>query len=243
MVMPDESQKLLPPYLPYKTLLSSLDNLGQGIPPKLDRSIWKNQPGTVQSQILSAYKFLGLMNDASGPTESLRELVQHRATPGVTMKKIIEAKYKAILTHDLSIMTTTMLNSEFETAFGIDGETKKKAVRFFLQAAKANGFTLSKFLLDQTRASSGARKRKSSKREGEPADNGFEDENEPEADKTVKTVELESGGRLSFSLSVDLFALSKTDREFVFGLIDTLQGYEAKHIAPQSNSAAKGGSE
>jgi hypothetical protein len=78
--MADES-KSIPPYLPYKTLLSSLENLGQGIPPKIDRSIWKNQPGTVQSQILSAYKFLGLMNDTTGPTEALRELVTNRSTP------------------------------------------------------------------------------------------------------------------------------------------------------------------
>lgn len=228
--MPDEQQsKLSPPYLPYKTLLSSLENLGQGIPPKLDRSIWKNQPGTVQSQILSAYKFLGLMNDASGPTESLKELVQHRATPRDVMKKIIEARYKAILAHDLSIMTTTMLNSEFETAFGVESETKKKAVRFFLQAAKANGFALSKFLLDQTRVSTGTRKKRASKRDNDTAvDNGLDDEDANGTEREVKTITLKSGGELSFSLSVDLFALSKDDREFVFGLIDTLQAYEAK---------------
>jgi len=226
--MPDEQPKLSPPYLPYKTLLSSLDNLGQGIPPKLDRSIWKNQPGTVQSQILSAYKFLGLMNDASGPTELLRELVQHRATPGPVMKKIIEAKYKPILTHDLTTMTTTMLNSEFETAFGVEAETKKKAVRFFLQATKANGFTLSKFLLDQTRVSAGTRKKRTKRDSDNNGDNGLDEDGDVAAEREVKTIALKSGGELSFSLTVDLFALSKDDREFVFGLIDTLQAYEAK---------------
>src|SRR6185437_6130915 len=181
--MPDEQPKLSPPYLPYKTLLSSLDNLGQGIPPKLDRSIWKNQPGTVQSQILSAYKFLGLMNDASGPTELLRELVQHRATPGPVMKKIIE--------------------------------TKKKAVRFFLQATKANGFTLSKFLLDQTRVSAGTRKKRTKRDSDNNGDNGLDEDGDVAAEREVKTIALKSGGELSFSLTVDLFALSKDDREFV----------------------------
>lgn len=227
--MTDES-KLVPPYLPYKTLLSSLENLGQGIPPKIDRSIWKNQPGTVQSQILSAYRFLGLMSETTGPTESLKELVKNRATPGPMLKKIIEEKYKPILAHDLSTMTTTMLGSEFEAAFGVDGETKKKSIRFFLQAAKANGFTLSKFLLDQTRAASaGPRKKRISARDaGQGADETDESEVEENGDGTKKTITLKSGGQLSIAVSVDLFELSKEDREFVFGLIDSLKEYEAE---------------
>lgn len=227
--MPDGS-KPVPPYLPYKTLISSLENLGQGIPPRLDRSIWKNQPGTVQSQILSAYKFLGLMNETTGPTEELHELVKNRATPGPTLKKIIEEKYKPILAHDLSTMTTKMLNSEFESAFNVDGETKKKGVRFFLQASKANGFTLSKFLLDQTRVSStGPRKKRPSTRDSEQgaADETLDEETEGAG--MQKTISLQSGGQLSVSISVDLFELSTADREFVFGLIDSLKNYAAKN--------------
>jgi hypothetical protein len=225
--MSDES-KLVPPYLPYRTLMSSLENLGQGIPPKIDRSIWKNQPGTVQSQILSAYRFLGLMDDSTAPTESLRMLVEHRVTPGPTLKKILEDKYKPLLAHDLATMTTTMLNVEFEKAFGVDGETKKKGVRFFLQATKANGFTLSKFLLDQTRATGSVPRKKRSNRDSEPEIDDTEGDPETPETGTKKTIALQSGGQLSISLSVDLFELSRTDREFVFGLIDSLRDYEVK---------------
>jgi hypothetical protein len=235
--MADDS-KLVPPYLPYKTLLSSLENLGEGIPPKLDRSIWKNQPGTVQSQILSAYKFLGLMNDTTGPTDALRDLVAHRSTPGPALKKIIEERYKPLLAHDLSTMTTTMLSSEFESAFSVDGETKKKGIRFFLQATKANGFTLSKFLLDQTRTSSSSPRRKRSASrdlEQQIADDDGEGEVEGATERTRKTITLESGGQLTVSLSVDLFGLSKTDRAFVFGVIDSLHEYEAKHSATEGH--------
>jgi hypothetical protein len=223
--------KLVPPYLPYKTLLSSLENLGQGIPPKIDRSIWKNQPGSVQSQILSAYKFLGLIDDTTGPTDTLRDLVKNRSTPGPTLKKIIEDKYKPILVHDLATMTTTMLSAEFDSAFKLDGETKKKGIRFFLQATKANGFTLSKFLLDQTRAvSTGPRKKRNGKLESDlDAIELKSEEVAAQTKGTRKTVTLLSGGQLSISLSVDLFELSKVDRDFVFGLIDTLQEYETKN--------------
>lgn len=224
-----DNGKLVPPYLPYKTLISSLENLAQGIPPKLDRSIWKNQPGTVQSQILSAYKFLGLMNESTEPTDILRVLVEHRSSPTPVMKKIIDDKYKAILDrHPLNTMTTTMLGNEFEAAFQVDGETKKKGIRFLLQAAKANGFVLSKFLLDQTRAT-GPRKKRNGKRENDPDTEELVEDEAITVLGTQKTIGLQSGGQLSISLSVDLFALSKIDREFVFGLIDTLQKYEADY--------------
>ena len=154
--MPEETKgKATPPYLPYKTLIGSLENLGQGVPPKIDRSIWKNQPGSVQSQILSAYKFLGLIDDSTNPTPVLRKLVEHRASPASVLKPLIEERFSDVLKHDLATMTTAMLNSEFETVYGVDGDVKKKATRFFIQAAKANGMTLSKFLLDQTRVSTG----------------------------------------------------------------------------------------
>ena len=63
------------------------------------------------------------------------------------------------------------------------------------------------------------------------------DEDPPTTPKrTEKTVSLLSGGRLSISLSVDLFELlSKEDRDFVFGLIDMLQAYEAKNPTKEEN--------
>ena len=196
----------------------------------LDRSIWKNQPGIVQSQILSAYKFLGLMSDSSEPTDVLKFLVEHRSSPAPTMKKLIEDKYKVILEkHPLNTMTTTMLNSEFESAFQVDGETKKKGIRFFLQAAKANGFLLSKFLLDQTRASSGLRKKRTTARDTDQNLDEIEGSDpEENGTGTKKTITLSSGGQLSIAVSVDLFELSKPDRDFVFGLIDSLKEYAAR---------------
>ncbi len=88
----EQNGKLTPAYLPYKTLLSSLENLAAGIPPKIDRSIWKNQPGTVQSQILSAYKFLGLIDEQSQPTPTLKKLVENRTSPTEALKVIVEEK-------------------------------------------------------------------------------------------------------------------------------------------------------
>jgi hypothetical protein len=228
--MPEETKgKATPPYLPYKTLISSLENLGQGVPPKIDRSIWKNQPGSVQSQILSAYKFLGLIDDLTNPTPTLKKLVEHRASPASVLKPLVEERFSDVLKHDLATMTTAMLNSEFETVYGVEGDVKKKATRFFLQAAKANGMTLSKFLLDQTRASSGPRKKRAKRADDTDDTDDVLDDDSVSSKGTSKAINLRSGGgQLTISLSVDLFELSKPDRDFVFGLIDSLRDYESK---------------
>jgi hypothetical protein len=44
------------PYLPFKTFLSSLEPFSQGIPPKIDRTLW-NQSGFVQGLIMNAYRW------------------------------------------------------------------------------------------------------------------------------------------------------------------------------------------
>lgn len=39
------------------------------------------------------------------------------------------------------------------------------------------------------------------------------------------TVDLQSGGRVTVSVSMNIFDLSTTDREFVIDLVDRLKGY------------------
>jgi hypothetical protein len=200
------------------------------VPPKIDRSIWKNQPGTVQSQIFSAYKFLGLIDDVTHPTPTLRKLVEQRSSPSGVLKPLIEERFPEVLKHDLATMTTAMLNTEFGTVYGVDGDVRKKAMRFFLQAAKANGMTLSKFLLDQTRVSTGPRKKRA-KRDVDDAngtENNLDNGEETPSVGTKRQVTLISGGELKLTISVDLFELSTEDRNFVFGLIDSLKAYEQK---------------
>ena len=85
-------------------------------------------------------------------------------------------------------------------------------------------------------SSSGPRKKRASTRDSEQGGiEGVEDdETENTPTGTRKTITLQSGGQLSIALSVDLFELSKSDREFVFGLIDSLHNYEVNGSAKES---------
>jgi hypothetical protein len=226
-----EKTKVTPAYLPLRTFLNSFENLAQGIPPRIDRSIWKNQPGGVQSQIVGAYRFFGLIDEQDHPTKKLQDLVQNRQKPAEQIKQLVEERYASILENDLGTMTSTLLDEYFDAAFDSQGETKRKAITFFLSALKLSGFTLSSFLQDKMKAGSGPRKKRMTNKRSENPDDGEEDENLADDGQTTgstKTIELMSGGAITLSVSVDVISMSGSDRTFVFELIDKLQEYETR---------------
>ncbi len=230
------SNKLTPPYLPYRTFLSSLDKLAEGVPPRIDRGIWKNQTGTIQSLIMGAYRFFGLIDDQSKPTKTLHDLVAHRDKPNEYVKAVLEEKYSEVIKHNLSTMTEALINEYFEDAFGVEGDTKRKCITFFLQAAKAVGIPLSTFLQSQVRVrTSGTRRRRREENDGD-LDELESDEPIQQQPGEAKTVELRSGGTLTLSASLKFFDMAADDRTFVFELIDKLREYEQR-----SQKSAQGG--
>ena len=79
-VSPDSTVKVTAAaYLPFRTFLSAIESLEHGIPKNIDRTIWRNQSGVTQSQILMAFRFFGLVDDSDQPTELLHELVEKKA--------------------------------------------------------------------------------------------------------------------------------------------------------------------
>jgi len=239
--MPDSTNnKLTPPYLPYRTFLGSFERLAEGVPPRIDRGIWKNQTGTIQSLIMGAYRFFGLINEQNHPSQKLKDIVAHRDAPNNYIKPLLEEKYAEIIKHNLSTMTEALINEFFEEAFGVDGDTKRKAITFFLQAAKAVEMPLSSFLQSQVRVrTTGSRRRvrRDDNNGAEIEDNG--DEEIQQAGES-KSVELRSGGTLTLSASVKFFDMDSGDRTFVFELLDKLRDYERKsHEHAQAGGATK----
>src|SRR5258708_37611366 len=91
------------PYLPFKTFLNSLDTFVHGIPPKLDRTVWKSQAGLVQGLIMNTYRFFGLADDNDAPGPYLEEMVKQPEKRPETLRFLVEAQYSDILDqHDLT---------------------------------------------------------------------------------------------------------------------------------------------
>jgi hypothetical protein len=163
-----ENVRSTPPYVPYKTFINSLDVFeAHGLPPQIDRGIWKTQPGGIQGLLLASYKFLGLVNDSGVPKERLASLVKDKAHRPQQIEALLKEAYPEILgKHELAKMTTKMLEDEFESAYSVVGDTKRKGITFFLQAAKGAQMPLSGFLESQVRVVRRARKNGAKKDSG-----------------------------------------------------------------------------
>jgi hypothetical protein len=210
-----EAGRPVVPYVPFKTFVAALDTLEAGLPNQLDRSVWPSYSGAIQGQLLGAFRFLGLMDESNCPTPALGELVSKRGARRELLRGLIERHYRTLVALDLTRTSPRQLD-EAMRQYGLSGATHKKALSFFLQAAQFAGLPLSVLLRAKTRTAAFGHKR--------AAAAAVPDAPAPALSRTVR---LRSGGTLTVTASLDLFALGGEDRKLVFDLIDRLQEYES----------------
>src|SRR5437868_1942243 len=103
-VTPEVNGKVAPAaYVPFKTFLSAVEALGQGIPKQIDRTMWRSQSGVVQSQIMMALRFFSLVDDDDRPTIVLHRLVdapQEKRPEQIAA--LLRYAYRDIVDHDLT---------------------------------------------------------------------------------------------------------------------------------------------
>jgi hypothetical protein len=216
------------PYLAFLTFLGAIEALEHGIPKKLDRTMWPTQSGLVQGQILMAFRFFDLVDDQDRPTDLLRGLVEDKDNRTGVLTTILNSSYTALIDHDLTKMTPKMLEDEMER-YNVTGDTKRKAVTFFLRAAKYVGMPMHPLLSSMVR-NSGPRKRRTKRLiVSEPAASADLAVDNTRTQGSTKTVRLSNGGTVTLTISSDPFTLPSEDRKFVFDLVDTLQGYATAH--------------
>ena len=65
-----------PPYVPYRTFRTFLEFLKEGIPDRIDRSVWVSRfSGSSGMQLMTSLKALNLIDDLGMPSSDLEKLV------------------------------------------------------------------------------------------------------------------------------------------------------------------------
>jgi hypothetical protein len=234
--MADETLKAAV-YIAFSSFKNSIDQLSNGVPNVIDRSVFPGMSGGVQNQLFAGMRFLGLIDDKSVPLPALLELaVPDEAARKTQLKEILQRSYAQLFALDLMKSTPAQLLEKMRTAYGVSGDTAEKAMRFFLSACQYVGIPISPlFKMDKPSngGSAGGARRK-----------GRKPKQKAETVTTVdssgggggtgtggggesRSVTLRSGGTLTISASAGFLSLSSGDRNFVFGLIDKLEEYEA----------------
>jgi hypothetical protein len=234
--MADDAKGKAAVYVSWLTFKRSLDALAQGMPNVVDKSVFPGMAWGVQNQLMAGLKFLGLIDNEGRPTAGLHALaVTDETERKEKLKTILKERYADLFALDLEKATPAQLADTIASAYNVNGDTREKAVRFFLLAVQYAGIPVGRHI--QPRATGNgspvARKRRSSPRPKIQGENQGEDENLDQSPATPptgtgRTVELRSGGTLTVSASMDVFKLSPADRTFVFSLIDKLAEYEGE---------------
>ena len=150
--MADEKRTVSLPYVSFKTILNMADRLAPEPPPRIDRSVVAYLSGGYQTQVIAASKALGLIDEAGVPSADLVSLVTEPAGRKPVIKRVWERTYAEIFgAVDLSRATADQLSEAFGNV-GMAGDTRTKAIIFFIHGAKFAEIPLS------THISSGIRR-------------------------------------------------------------------------------------
>ena len=163
--------KRLPPYVSYRTFRNFLESLKSGVPSRIDRSYWGTKfSGSTGIQLVTALRFLSLVDESNAPTETLVQLVQaDRERKRSQLRAILEQAYNPILKGlDLSRATPSELGERFAQA-GATGDVGRKCLSFFVASAAEAGLPLSSFILERAKPRLAARARRRAPRRREPS--------------------------------------------------------------------------
>ena len=141
-----EPKGWVPPYISFTTLTGLLDRMhGEGgAPPQIDRSYLVSFSGGYQAQVIAALKSLGLIIDNGAVADALTQLVE--APDRKTREPIIADLVRQFYPEPVRLGGIKATQGQLEAAFrdyGITGDTLRKAIAFYLAAAKYSQVQLS----------------------------------------------------------------------------------------------------
>jgi len=152
-----EERLPLPAYISYNTLKGFIKRLKEtAVPERVDRSVLRNYSNSVGSQLTSALRYLGLVNDMGITTPQLKALVDAYDTgdyQGALGRCLTESYREVIGDLNLEAATPAQLEERFKVR-GPSGDVLRKCVTFFVAAATDAGMSISPHITQRQRAKS-----------------------------------------------------------------------------------------
>lgn len=131
-----KDNKHLPPYMSFKTFLSFIGRLKSSTtPPVIDKSLLNNMSGSGRSQLMSALRFLRLIDSNASVQNGLRDLVEAYGTDTWTkvLYDTLREPYREIVEElDISAGTDAQLQKSFKDNANVEGNMQINSIRFYL---------------------------------------------------------------------------------------------------------------
>lgn len=171
-------------YLTFANLLDWLNEVGT-LPSEFDRSFWGPKfSGSTGTQLMTGLRFLGLLDE-----QRVKPLLEQLALANTEDRKaliadLLREAYGRELVDNLPKMTPKMLGDAFKN-LGTTDATHKKALSFFINAAKAVDLPVPSTIAKQARNRPAAASKKAPRKRGakEVADDPEEDRSPRQEEK------------------------------------------------------------
>lgn len=217
-----QQKPAIPAYIPFRTFEGAVTEAleQQGLPQRLDRSVFPKLSGSSQSGVLRAFEFLGF-TDADGVVQPrLRQWIADPGERQSVMREIIADRYAPIVALANSSGTPAQLREEIEK-LGVSGSTIPKAIRFYIAASEFAGMPVPptwKRRVDP--ADARKRRRRRSRDAAVPSEPEPRQPQPTSQTDPANTVDLGAAGNVTLKTEINPMALTAEDREWLFKLID-----------------------
>jgi len=137
--METQAKPIPPPYFAFKTLTNLVVKMEEhGPPTRIDRTFLTEMSGAGQTQFIAGLKSLGLIDEHGVVQRGLIELVEQPDNRPALIGATIRDRYPEAVELGKGNTTTGELLEVFKT-YGVQGDTARKAIAFYLAAAKYAG--------------------------------------------------------------------------------------------------------
>lgn len=143
----------------YKNMISGFhDNV---VPSRVDRSVLGKFSGIVGSQLLGALRFFNQIDSDGRPQAALEPLVATYGTDSwpKALGDQLRAAYKPIFELNLKTASPAEFTERFREFYPAEGDTLRKALTFFLNAAREAKIEVNSYILKNKKPRSGAAKK------------------------------------------------------------------------------------
>lgn len=228
MSQPSLDAGFAPPYMSFETFRNFVQRLNpDAMPPRIDRSMMVGMAGGTQTALMQLLRQFELIGDSNEVREPLVRMSQSEDAFVDGLREILQRFYARQLAIGRQQGTPAQLAESFDES-GYTGSTLRKAITFFLHAAKAAEVALSPHFRPPKASPSPSRARRTKVQKASELREALGTQG-PSPAAESHTIELVSGGTITVSCTASFLALTKEDRDFLFGLVDQLKGYAEDH--------------
>ncbi len=156
----ENSRRGTPPYISPTTFHHLIEQLQKNLPDRIDRSYLDElHSGSTSTQIMSALRYLNLADSLNKPTHHLKLLIASSGEERTKrFKDIANGAYSFVLNNgsvDLQTATYAQLEELFHDHCGVDGDVRRKCIKFFTSLSQDADIPLSPHVTKKVRMARG----------------------------------------------------------------------------------------